>query len=65
LPHLFHGQFLKAVFFDEGFQKRFEDMAIFFRQCIYLYELVNELCVSNFASNTIFTIFKQIIKAER
>jgi hypothetical protein len=62
LPHLLHCQFLKAVFFNKGFQKRFEDLAIFFRQCISLYELVNELCVSDFAGQTIFTIFKQIIK---
>jgi len=54
----------QAVFFEEGLQKRFEDMAIFFRLCIDFYELVNELCVPDFAGNTIFTIFKQIIKVD-
>ena len=34
-----------------------EDLAIFFLQCIYLYEPVNELCVSDFAGQTTFTIF--------
>jgi hypothetical protein len=62
LPLLFHGQFLNAVFFNKGFQKRLEDMAIFLRQCSYLYEQVNEFRVADFADNTIFTIFKQIVK---
>jgi len=35
---------------------------IFFRLYIYLNELINELCVTDFAYNAIFIIFKRIFK---